>query len=309
MKQAIFQWKNLVINYFPGEFFTRETLPKKSIALDGILVGSYLDSIDEKISFDHHSPALPRHSQAATCKQVFDAVMLGWKFPTRDGKIWIYLNDIDLDSMLSLFLLSLNKTELNSRIEQWVNITSSSDMFGPAYIPNESKFIKIRDFLYYRILRKHRGKTTSEIIGSILENFLYYSSKPQLQYSFEKAKAKNLFIIERSLFIHPSNTNQELYLLAILSEDPVFDEAYLQGADLVLAIRRKVVSPNQMKYKYSLAKKHDWIGFDLLSVLTRISERESGWGGASSIIGSPEAGSDIQPQQLLTLIKSGTWKD
>ena len=300
MKATIFSYRNLNLCYLPGTLLVEDTLPRKSIAIDGIFTGTFIDPVGERLSFDHHSPVLPRHCQVPTCKQIFDAQILDWQFPIRhDGRIWVYFNDIDLDSMLSIFLLTLSKEQLTNRVEQWVNVTGSADVFGPSYTHDE-KFVKIRDFLYYKILRKHTGKSSKEIISSILENFYYYAEKDTLNYSKHKHKTKSLFKIEQSLFVHPSKPDTPILLMAIQSEDPVFEEAYNEGADIVLAVRRK-----GERYKYSIAKKHDYIAYDLLELLGAIVEREKGWGGASSIIGSPEQGSSMQPMELLDLIKHG----
>lgn len=305
MKASIFNFGNLIVNYLPGIYLTKETLPNKSIGLDGIVGGSFINIKNETVNFDHHSHALPRHAQASTVKQVYDALILGWSPPKRlDGKVWVFLNDIDLDSMLALYLLTLNKHKLNRRLKEWVDVVNSSDIFGPAYIPKDARFVKVRDFLYYRILRKHKGKTTESIISSILSNLRYQLNRKNIWYNPVQKSSKNLYVLEKTNFVHPENVDHDLLLMAIFSEDPIFEEAYKQGADLVVGIRRKTD-----KYKYSIAKRHDFIPYDLLNLLKKINEREKGWGGATSIIGSPENGSILSPKALLHLIKRGEWKN
>lgn len=306
MRAAIFEYKSLVLHYLPGEFYTKETLPSKSIAIDGIVCGSFIDSHTDRISFDHHSPSLPRHAQASSSKQIYDALVLGWIPPkTAHGKVKVYFNDIDLDSILSIYLLSINQSQLTRRVKEWVDTVNCADIFGPAYNPkNDPKFIKIRDFLYYRVLRKHRGRNAIDIITSILNNIESYINRQNLDYlAIKRNKAKQLFVLEKSNFIHPNHRNHDLLLMAILSEDPVFEEAYKQGADIVVGVRMK-----GSKYKYSIAKKHDFVPYDLLNLLDRIREKEKGWGGASSIIGSPDSGSNLSLNELLHLIKRGEWK-
>lgn len=282
-----------------------ETLPIKSIALDGIVPGSTIDPFLEKYSFDHHYKNIPRLAQSSTVKQIYDSIMLGWKPPTKNGYTWVYFADVDLDCMLSIFLLTLTKKHIDKRLKEWVEVVNSVDVFGPAYIFNDERSEKIKDFLYYRILRKHKGKSSVSIISSILDNIEYYFKRDSINYTYHNKKTRKLVVLEQCNFIHPQHPMRDINLMAIMSEDPVFDYGYKKGADLVVGIRQK----SNNTYKYSVAVKNDFIPYSITQLLNTVSEREPGWGGGSTIIGSPESGSNIAPHDLLYLIKRGQWNE
>lgn len=303
MRPAIFSYKNLELFYLPSDTYTIEELPKKSIAIDGIVEGSNIDAYNYRFSFDHHYKNIPRHSQASSVKQILDALMVGWKPPTRDGKIWVFFSDVDLDCISAIFLLILGQEKINRRVVEWIDVVNAVDIFGPAYKFYDEKYERIKDFLYYKILRKHKGKTSIEMITSILDKFQYYYDKEHIYYNSYTKKYKNLVVLEKSNFINPDFPEHDLNLLMIISDDQVFEYAYRQGADVVIAIRRKPSG----RYKYSIAKRDDFVPYNINLLLKKISERESGWGGASTIIGSPEEGSEFSPYDLAYLLKRGTW--
>ena len=76
-------------------------LPPGSIALDGYVQGPALNLDDNKYSFDHHDGCI-RTFTSATCRQVFDCLLLGFD-PTGMN---VYVNDVDGDTALSIWLLA-----------------------------------------------------------------------------------------------------------------------------------------------------------------------------------------------------------
>ncbi len=77
-----------------------EDLPPRSIALDGYVLGPQIDAEHERYSFDHHGDCV-RHATRSTAEQVHDAIVLG----LTPRHLTIYLNDIDLDTALAVWLL------------------------------------------------------------------------------------------------------------------------------------------------------------------------------------------------------------
>lgn len=289
----IFTYKNLQINFLQGEIL--EEVPKNSICIDGIYPGPLIDPFMNRYSFDHHLGNIPRHVINSSSKQIYDARVIGWSPPLMHNKIWVYINDIDLDSMMSLFILTLPR-EAVLQLKEWVEVINGSDVFGPVYEPSK-RYVSIRTFLYYKILRKQRGASAQQHIISILNAFQRYFNKKN-NYNI-KQKTSKLVILDKSNFILP-DTNKDLFMLTIYSEDPIFEYAYREGADIAIGVRRR-----GDRYKYSIAKKSDFIPYNLSELIRLTSLIENGWGGGTSIVGSPENGSKIPLQDLLFIIKKG----
>ena len=75
-------------------------LPNRSIALDGYVLGPRIDAEHERYSFDHHGDCV-RHATRSTAEQVHDAIALGLK----PRELKVFLNDVDLDTALAVWLL------------------------------------------------------------------------------------------------------------------------------------------------------------------------------------------------------------
>ena len=83
-----------------GKTLPFEELPPRSVALDGYVLGPSIDAETERYSFDHHGDCV-RHATRATAEQVHDALVLG----LQPRSLSVYLNDIDLDTALAVWLL------------------------------------------------------------------------------------------------------------------------------------------------------------------------------------------------------------
>lgn len=295
MRSVIFDYKNIKINFLSGESLSQ--CPENAICIDGIYQGPMIDPYTNRYSFDHHHPSIPRHAMSSSSKQIFDARIVGWEPPKRqDNKIWVYINDIDLDSMLAIFLLTIPNNIVYAS-KEWVEVVNGADVFGPAYAPTK-RHVKIRNFLYHKVLRKQRGDNALRHITSILNALTKYFYQKN-DYTINP-KVSKIFVLEKTNFILPNKPDFDLFLLAIYSEDPIFEKAYQLGADIAVGIRRK-----GDKYKYSIAKRNDFVPYDLSQLVKLLETQEHGWGGGTSIIGSPENGSKIPPQELFHLIKRG----
>src|SRR5581483_10327579 len=83
-----------------GRVIPFEALPDHSLALDGYVLGPAIDAERERYSFDHHGECV-RHATRSTAEQVHDALALGLEPST----FTVYLNDVDLDTALPVWLL------------------------------------------------------------------------------------------------------------------------------------------------------------------------------------------------------------
>src|SRR5581483_736444 len=83
-----------------GHEWTFDDLPPGSIALDGAVQGPRVDAAARRFSFDHHAGCV-RLLTSATCRQVFDALLMGLD----PAGMRVHVNDLDGDTVLSLWLL------------------------------------------------------------------------------------------------------------------------------------------------------------------------------------------------------------
>jgi hypothetical protein len=105
-------------------------LPAYSLALDGYVQGPSIDVEAHKYSFDHHAGCL-RLVTKATCAQVLDALILGLD----PHPMTVYLNDIDADTVLAVWLLEHPEAVTDPRVRNLVEDVGNVDAHGPSYFP------------------------------------------------------------------------------------------------------------------------------------------------------------------------------
>lgn len=82
----------------------RKKYPGQTIFLDGVFTGApFLDNEKRQYSFDHHVAPLPRSFLLATCEQTVVMMLVG--LPLDEAEWQVYLNDPDLDAVLSAWVL------------------------------------------------------------------------------------------------------------------------------------------------------------------------------------------------------------
>lgn len=117
---------NLVVER--GKTVSFETLPTKSIALDGYVAGPEIDVEGRRFSFDHHADCI-RLLTSATCQQVLDALVLGLELTD----MTTYINDVDGDTVLSVWLLQNPGRIHEPLVRKLVEVVGKTDAHGPAY--------------------------------------------------------------------------------------------------------------------------------------------------------------------------------
>jgi hypothetical protein len=86
-----------------------ESYPRQSVFIDGAFVGApFLDNERRQYSLDHHTGCV-RSFTLASCEQA--AAMVFHDIPLHEGKWLLIINDIDLDSILAVWIL-MNEPEL-----------------------------------------------------------------------------------------------------------------------------------------------------------------------------------------------------
>ena len=125
----------LNINFQYGKVWSFSDLPNNSIALDGAVQGPQVDPTARRFSFDHHGGCV-RLVTLSTCQQVWLALKLGLVV---DDKTAVYINDLDADTVLSVWLLQKAAQDRGSEIlarndlEILVSNIGDVDSHGPIF--------------------------------------------------------------------------------------------------------------------------------------------------------------------------------
>ena len=296
------------LNIYLNDTWSISLLPTRSIALDGFVRGPHIDTIRQIYSFDHHENCI-RHVTQATCQQVYDALQLGLD-PSEFG---VYVNDIDGDTVLSVFLLFCFRSYKNQasldRIQKLVYVVGKVDAHGHHY-PLSENDKEIRDVFYKLVMDP--------------VNRWVKAGKPKENDSRAEFFPSNLMCncVERLRDVigrwpqefnmpqNPDEKNAQLYAsgnnwVMIRTEGPVgFSEIYDVHQKDAGVLFSKL--PNG-RWQYTIAKKSEFVRFPVCSILEALARRENGWGGGSTIGGSPRGvGSILEPLEVLSIIKAWT---
>lgn len=115
-----------------GKVVAFDALPDNAIALDGYVQGPTLDPIRRRWSFDHHAGCL-RLVTKSTCEQVREALCLG--LPVDDDTS-MFINDIDGDTVLSVWLLLHPERCWDEDVVDLVRQVGLTDAHGPIFKPH-----------------------------------------------------------------------------------------------------------------------------------------------------------------------------
>lgn len=114
-----------------GQTRSFDSLPANSIALDGAVQAPRLDPANRRYSFDHHD-GCTRFATLATCQQVALAIRMGLVV---DGETEVFVNDLDADTMVSLWLLEHPDRVNDPKVVELVEQVGRMDahFMGPAH--------------------------------------------------------------------------------------------------------------------------------------------------------------------------------
>lgn len=138
-------------------------LSPRTIALDGAVEGPYLDAENEIFSFDHHGDCI-RGVTLSTCEQVRDFILLGLDVTGYT----VLLNDIDLDSALSAWLLEYPNRVSEPIIEKLVYSAGRQDVHAGAY-PTTKAMQEILDWIAAPEVRMRNDSTYENASPDFLE--------------------------------------------------------------------------------------------------------------------------------------------
>ena len=274
-------------------------LAPKSIALDGYVQGPAIDVESERFSFDHHDGCV-RLLTRATCQQVMDALLLGLN-PT---DYTIYVNDVDGDTTLAIWLLKNPSRVTEELVRRIVETVGAVDAHGPAYPTLEPKLADaffqgamkpVSDLLR---AKKYGEANLEELLAICVENIdklvagtLEWTPRPEKERSFEITHTGNGWVMAKS-------------------DDFIFDLLYANG--YTKAVAYQVLGDGSIAY--TVGKKSELVGFPVGphsktgTILNALNEREKGWGGSSTIGGAPRnadgSRSWLTPDEVFELVET-----
>ena len=273
-------------------------LPQRSIALDGYTQGPEIDLAKQIFSFDHHDKCL-RLVTRATCQQVMDALLLGLQ---PDG-FQVFVNDVDGDTALSVWLLRNPEKLSIPKVRDLVESVGAIDAHGPAY---PAQHPELSDAFFQKAMRKEQDARQD---GS-------YSTCDLSQLLEECVEDIDAFVSE-GLPPHPPPAPVPYEILRTSSlgwslvrpEGFVFRDLYQDG--VIRAVTVKELPGGT--WQYSVAKKSDLVSNFPVgpasqegTILHTLATKEPGWGGGSSIGGSPRhedgSSSRLTPEEVFQIV-------
>jgi len=290
-----------------GHEWSFDELPPDSIALDGAVQGPRVDAAARRFSFDHHAGCV-RLLTSATCRQVFDALLMGLD----PQGMRVHVNDLDGDTVLSLWLLEhaarWRERDAVRAVRPLVELVATIDAHGPAYPVDDPE--RTRTF-YDDVLgpmSAARAAGYPDGAPAALDDALARVER----WWGEGLPARPR---EHAPVAPPEMQHEGTWVLATLppDSDRVFATAswlYEQGYD------RMVIAGQSSGggWRYLLARRSDLVsGFPLDAMYRELNRREAEvrghalrpgqtWGGGSSVGGGPRLDSALDPEAVRAVV-------
>ena len=218
-----------------------------------------IDAARQVYSFDHHAGCI-RHATLATCEQVRDAIRHGLD---PDG-FTVYLNDVDGDSVLSLWLLlhpDCLAGPASRRLDRMIHRLGRIDALGPGASP-VPRLMHALDYPRDRV----RGRDLLDEALATVDTWWAGGDLPPVP--------------------RPTRT------LALWIEDGELCTGTVRG-DFRGLYRRASFGvlaepgPENKSTAYTVGKRSEFVAFDVPAFLEACNAIEPGWGGGSTIGGAP----------------------
>lgn len=286
---------NLIIER--GKVWNISDLPTKSIALDGSVQGPFIDNKNKIYSFDHHDNCI-RHVSSASCVQVLDALLLDFDANGYN----VFINDVDGDTLIAFALLQKPELSKNSYVRKITRTIGLIDAHGPSYSidEEEQKILKIfqnnvtKKIYELKSQKKYSECDLKDLLLDCVENF-YLMAEGKFELLEEEVKE---LIYELS-----PKTNSDWIMVKTDSYN-IMQKLYSDGYNKFIVWNQQ---PNG-SFAYSLAKKSEFVDFPVKNILNELNIIESGWGGGTTIGGSPRnsdgSRSKIEPDEIVKIVNN-----
>ncbi|MGV3523979.1 MAG: hypothetical protein ACO1RX_07130 [Candidatus Sericytochromatia bacterium] len=288
-----------------GKIVPFEDLPESSVALDGYVQGPVIDVVRQRYSFDHHAGCL-RLVTKATCAQVLDSLFLGLD----PRNMTVFLNDIDADTVLAVWLLKHPQCMTHPRVRDLVEDVSNVDAHGPSYF----SFVRDPDLCqrFFKGAMEPEARARRE--GRYATADLYQLLNECLQRTDKLVfRNKRFPVTKERRHIQYEITHRGTGWVMSHSPERVFGSLYRDGHSRVVSYHAVEVGrldgSCERSFAYTIAKQSDLVsGFDIPRILARLDRIEPGWGGGSSIGGAPRRAngsrSFLTPEQVFAEIEA-----
>ncbi|MBL8602710.1 MAG: hypothetical protein JNK72_12380 [Myxococcales bacterium] len=280
-----------------GKTVPFESLPPKSVALDGYVLGPRIDAERERFSFDHHGDCV-RHATRSSAEQVHDAIALGF----RPRGLTIFLNDVDLDTALAVWLLRHVERAGEPLVNRLVSVAGLLDAHSGAF-PLSGEMPTVVEWLSEPETAARACGSYFELDNEGLRALLDEVGRRISVYADGASHAyTSNFKIDNRYKVLKSGTGWSMVeSLGIRAHARLFAE----GHD-------RVVIHTLLRdgsHGYTVAKRSEFVkGFPVPKILAALAAREPGWGGGSTVGGAPRnadgSRSDLDPDAVFQIIES-----
>lgn len=285
---------DIILNILPRETFTwkeflKET-PRKSISLDGMVADApKFHEPSLHINLDHHNKVV-REATMSTAMQTYYAIKGGLmtRLTSDPEPINVYLNDVDQDTSLAVWLLQKYKnfegTQSIPSINRLLALTDRLDITGGAFPMNlDDDLIQRHNWVFepYTSFRKSGGlaSATEESMRNTLEAVLRRLTTFMLgQGKLTELDTRHEVLYDNSYFriVNEVGGNDARYYL------------FSKGMDAFVSL---VATRPDGRFVYTIGRRSQYIDFPvekfykLLNEVEELPENE-GWGGSTIVGGS-----------------------
>lgn len=275
-----------------------ESLPANSIALDGYVQGPRIDTKLQRYSFDHHAECV-RHCTKATCEQVYDAIVMGLD----PSDATVFVNDVDADTALSVWLLENPDRVNDPRVAELVRLVGLIDAHGPAYVfPTEHESARAR-WLFDGAMSPERDARKNRTYGTIDLRELLRLCVDRCEVDYYKPTNREAVFFE--------TTHKGDGWIMATSRQFIFTALYEAGVTRAIAYDQL---PDG-SWVYTVGKKSEFVSNFQVgphtepgTILHALNAVEPGWGGGSTIGGAPRnadgSRSRLSPDEVFSIVES-----
>ncbi len=280
-----------------GRIVLFEDLPPRSIALDGYVLGPRIDAENERYSFDHHGDCV-RHATRSSAEQVHDAIVLG----LTPKYLTVYVNDVDLDTALAVWLLRHTERAREPLVNRLVHGAGLLDAHSGAF-PLSGDLPTIVEWLSEPETRARASGAYYQLDSAGMRSLLDEIGRRVSVYAdgASAAYTEDFRIDNRYEVLHRGTGWVLVESLGTRAHARLFAEGH----------ERVVIHTNlpDGTHGYTVAKRSEFVKcFPVQRILAALDAREPGWGGGSTVGGAPRnadgSRSSLAPAEVFAIVEA-----
>jgi len=279
-----------------GRTIPFDSLPPRSVALDGYVLGPHIDPEHERYSFDHHGDCV-RHATRSSAEQVHDALALG--LTPRNLKV--FLNDVDLDTALAVWLLRHTERAREPLVNRLVHCAGLLDAHSGAY-PLLGDMPTVIEWISEPETRSRANGTYYQLDTEGLQDLVEEIGRRISVYADGASQAYTSgYCVDSRYEVLRQGTGWSLvHSVGTRAHARLFNE----GHDRVV-IHTTLLDGT---HGYTVAKRSEFVKcFPVPQILASLAEQEPGWGGGSTIGGAPRnpdgSRSHLTPDEVFAIVE------